>query len=372
MRTIRFILRKEFLQIFRNKAMLPIIFVMPLIQLLILANAATFEIKNITFEVVDFDQSSFSRELISKFSASNYFTLYKGSFSVKNSEDDFKRNKSKLILYIPKDFEKDFRTTGNAKIQMIINAEDGNAAVITQNYCANIIRQFNKNVIPEWQGYIQAENVPMIDLTYSNWFNPQLNYKTYMVPGILVILVTIIGMFLTGMNIAREKEIGTIEQLNVTPIKKYQFIIGKLLPFWIIGLFELAFGLLLARLVFNIPILGSIHLIFFTAIIYLLVVLGFGLFVSTVTETQQQSMFVAWFFMVVFILMGGVFTPIESMPSWAQTIAYFNPIAHFNKAIRMIMLKGSDLQDILPIILFLSVYAFSILTLAVWRYRKVS
>jgi len=372
MRTIRFILRKEFLQIFRNRAMIPIIFLLPLIQLLILANAATFEIKNITFEVVDFDQSSFSRELISKFSASNYFTLYKSSFSVRKSEDDFKRNKSKLIINIPKDFEKDFRTTGNAKIQIIINAEDGSAAVVIQNYCTNIIHQFNKNIIPEWQGSTQAGNVPMIDLTYSNWFNPQLNYKTYMVPGILVILVTIIGMFLTGMNIAREKEIGTIEQLNVTPIKKYQFIIGKLLPFWIIGLFELAFGLLLAKLVFDIPILGSIHLIFVVAIIYLFVVLGFGLFVSTVTETQQQSIFIAWFFMVVFILMGGVFTPVESMPSWAQTIAYFNPIAHFNKAIRMIMLKGSDLQDILPIIFFLSVYAFSILTLAVWRYRKVS
>jgi ABC-2 type transport system permease protein len=352
--------------------MLPIIFVLPLIQLLILANAATFEIKNISFNVIDFDQSSFSRELISKFSASNYFTLYESSFSAKNSEDDFKRNKSKLIIYIPKDFEKDFISTGNAKVQMIINAEDGSAAVIIQNYCINIIRRFNGGVIPEWGVYFQAKNVPVIDLTYSNWFNPQLNYKSYMVPGILVILVTIIGMLLTGMNIAREKEIGTIEQLNVTPIKKYQFITGKLLPFWIIGLVELSFGLLLGKLIFNIPILGSIPLIFFIASIYLFVVLGIGLLVSTVTETQQQAMFIAWFFMVIFILMGGIFTPIESMPSWAQTIAYFNPVAHFNKAIRMIMLKGSGLSDILQTIYFLFIYAGIILSLAVWRYRKVS
>jgi len=212
----------------------------------------------------------------------------------------------------------------------------------------------------------------MINTTYSNRFNPELDYKTYMVPGILVVLVTIIGMFLTGINIARKKEIGTIEQLNVTPIKKYQFIIGKLLPFWIIALLDLAFGLFLAKLIFNIPILGSVHLIFFVASIYLLAVLGIGLFVSTVTETQQQAMFISWFFMVVFILMGGIFTPVESMPSWAQAIAYFNPIAHFNRAIRMIMLKGSNLFDVQSIVYFLFVYAVIILSLAIWRYRKVS
>ena len=372
MRTIRFILKKEFLQIFRNKAMLPIIFIMPLIQLIILANAVTFEIKNITFNVVDFDQSSFSRELISKFTASNYFTLNNSSFSVENSEEDFKTNQSKLIIHIPQNFEKDFINNGNAKVQLIIKADDGSAAVIIQNYCTNIIRQFNTNIIPEWSGINTWNAPPMIDITYSNWYNPQLNYKTYMVPGILVVLVTIIGMFLTGMNIAREKEIGTIEQLNVTPIKKYQFIIGKLLPFWIIGLFELSFGLIFAKIIFDIPIIGSLPLIFLVAAIYLLAVLGIGLFVSTVTETQQQAMFIAWFFMVIFILMGGIFTPVESMPAWAQTVAFFNPIAHFNKALRMIMLKGSDLSDIQQTIYFLLIYAAVILSMSVWRYKKVS
>jgi ABC-2 type transport system permease protein len=352
--------------------MLPIIFVTPLIQLIILANAATFEIKNITFNVVDLDQSSFSRELISKFTASNYFTFNKTSFSVNKSEEDFRTNKSKLIIYIPKDFEKDFINTGNTKIQLIIKAEDGNAAVIIQNYSERIIRQFNSSIIPEWQGVNTWKIPPMINIAYSNWYNPRLNYKTYMVPGILVVLVTIVGMFLTGMNIAREKEIGTIEQLNVTPIKKYQFIIGKLMPFWIIALFELAFGLFVAKIIFNIPILGSILLIFFVASLYLFVVLGIGLFISTVTHTQQQAMFIAWFFMVVFILMGGIFTPIESMPTWAQNITFFNPLAHFSKAIRMIMLKGSDLIDVIQTIYFLLIYAAIILSLAVWRYRKVS
>lgn len=368
MRTIFIILKKEFLQIFRNKAMIPLIFFLPIIQLLILSNAATYEIKNIKFNVVDFDQSSFSRELISKFTASNYFVLNGVSFSVENSEENFKQNKSKLIIYIPRDFEKDFRREGKAKLQLVINAEDGSAAGIINNYASNIIRQFNVDVMVESE--IKPEPAPLINVTFANWYNPELNYKTYMVPGILVVLVTMIGAFLSGMNVVKEKEIGTIEQLNVSPIKKYQFIVGKLMPFWIIGMGELAFGLILGILIFKIPLLGSPLIIFALAAIYLFVVLGMGLLISTLTNTQQQAMFIAWFILVLFILMGGVFTPVESMPEWAQRIAYFNPIAQFNRAMRMIMLKGSGIRDVLPAFYFFTVYAAVMMSLAVWRYRK--
>lgn len=348
--------------------MIPLIFFMPVIQLLILSNAATYEIKNIKFNVVDFDQSHFSRELISKFTASNYFVLNDVSFSVENSEESFKKNQSKLIIHIPKDFEKDFRTTGLSEVQLDINAEDGSAAGIINNYALNIIRQFNLDNGKE--SSVIPEAVPVINVEYANWYNPELNYKTYMVPGILVVLVTMIGAFLSGMNVVKEKEIGTIEQLNVSPIKKYQFITGKLMPFWIIGIGELAFGLLLGIIVFNIPLLGNPLLIFMLASVYLFVVLGMGLLISTLTDTQQQAMFIAWFILVLFILMGGVFTPVESMPAWAQTIAYFNPIAQFNRAMRMIMLKGSGLKDILPTFYFFIIYANVMMSLAVWRYRK--
>lgn len=368
MRTILIILEKEFRQIFRNKAMIPLIFFMPVIQLLILSNAATYEIKNIKFNVVDFDQSHFSRELISKFTASNYFVLNDVSFSVENSQESFKKNQSKLIIHIPKDFEKNFRTEGLSEIQLVINAEDGSAAGIINNYAANIIRQFNVDMGIESQ--TKSEPIPLITINYSNWYNPELNYKTYMVPGILVVLVTMIGAFLSGMNVVKEKEIGTIEQLNVTPIKKYQFIIGKLLPFWIIGMGELMFGLILGILIFNIPLLGNPLFIIMLASVYLFVVLGMGLLISTLTDTQQQAMFVAWFFLVLFILMGGVFTPVESMPQWAQTIAFFNPIAQFNRAMRMIMLKGSGFKDVLPTLYFFIAYASVMMSLAVWRYRK--
>jgi len=372
MRTIKFILQKEFLQIFRNKFMIPIIFVMPLIQLLILANAATFEIRNINFAVVDLDNSSYSRELISKFSYNGYFILKDFRFSSEEALEGFKRNETKLILNIPHNFEKDFRVSGKIKIQLLINAEDMSAAGIINNYATNIIQNFNRDIIIDLVNYGEQKPVPVINVSFSNWYNPELNYKTYMVPGILVILVTMIGTFLTGMNIAREKEIGTIEQLNVTPIKKYQFIIGKLFPFWLIGIAELFFGMVLGLLLYDIPLLGSPLLILLLAAAYLLVVLGIGLLISTVTNTQQQAMFIAWFIMVLFILLGGIFTPVEYMPGWAKVIAFFNPIAHFNKAMRMIMLKGSGLKDVIQTLYIFIIYAVIILSLAVWRYRKVA
>jgi len=368
MKKIFIFLRKEFIQIFRNKAMMPIIFGIPILQLLILSNAATYEIRNIRFNFIDFDNSSFSRELISKFTSSDYFILNEVSYSIRESEESFKRNEARLIIYIPKDFEKNYRKDGKSEIQFIINAEDGSAAGVVNNYAGNILRQFNSDILVK--STVIPENTALINVYFSNWFNPELNYKTYMVPGILVLLVTIIGSFLSGMNVVREKEIGTIEQLNVTPVSKYHFIIGKLLPFWIIGMFELAFGLVLSIIVFKIPMLGSPLLIFMLASVYLVVILGMGLFISTLANTQQQAMFIAWFIMILFILLGGVFTPTESMPDWAQFIAFFNPVAQFIKAMRMIMLKGSGLKDILPVFYFFAIYGMIMMSLAVWRYRK--
>ena len=190
--------------------------------------------------------------------------------------------------------------------------------------------------------------------------------------GILVILVTLIGMLLTALNLVREKEMGTTEQINVTPIRKYQFIIAKLLPFWIIALFELGFGLVVGRLLYDLPVVGSLWLLFLFAAVYLFAVLGIGLFLSTISGTQQQMMFVAFFFMVTFILMSGVFTPTESMPGWAQQINVINPVAYFMRVIRMVLLKGSDFRDISRDFYSMIGYASVILTLAVTNYRKTT
>ncbi|MGB5387351.1 MAG: ABC transporter permease, partial [Eudoraea sp.] len=178
--------------------------------------------------------------------------------------------------------------------------------------------------------------------------------------------------FLSGMNIVREKEIGTLEQINVTPIRKSQFIIGKLFPFWIIGMGLLTLGLIIAKLIFNIPIVGSLVIMYAYTSIYIFVVLGIGLFISNFTDTQQQAMFISWFFMVIFILMSGLFTPIESMPQWAQLITEFNPIKYFVEVMRMVMLKGSSFADIIPQFLKTLLYAFVMNVLAVWSYKKTN
>ncbi|MFC2102064.1 ABC transporter permease [Bacteroidota bacterium] len=372
MRTILYIIQKEFIQVFRNKRMLPIIFVVPIIQLLILVNAATFEMKQIDMAVVDMDLSTSSRLLTSKFQGSPFYRIISAPFSYSEASVLMQKGDVDVILQIPYGFEKDLVKEKSTQVQLIVDAINGASAGLINAYSTNIIMDFNREILIEWLNPAELGGMRRIVTETSYWYNPKLNYTTYMVPGILVLLVTIIGLLLSGMNIVREKEIGTIEQINVTPIRKIEFIAGKLIPFWIIALFELAFGLVIGKLLFNIPIEGSLWLIFVSAGVYLFVILGFGLLISTMTNTQQQSMLVSFFFMVVFILMSGLFTAIESMPLWAQQVNLINPLAYFIKIMRMVMLKGSSFVDISNLFYSLAVYAVLIISLAIWRYRKVA
>jgi len=372
MRTILFLLQKEFIQIRRNKTMLPIIFVIPFIQLFILVHAATFEMKHIHVHVIDKDMSSVSRDMISKFSGSPLYEITNTSFSDKVGEEDIRKNKADLEIIIPEHFEKKLKTENSAKVQLVVNAINSAAAGLIYAYTSSIILDYNASIIKDWTNLPSNVQTSSIYTTSSYWYNPELNYKNYMVPGILVLLVTLIGMFLTGMNIVREKEIGTIEQINITPIKKHQFIIGKLLPFWIIAQFELAFGLTIGKILFNIPILGNLGVVFLFSSIYLLVVLGAGLVISTINNTQQQAMFISFFFMMIFIMMSGLFTPVESMPYWAQKINIINPVAYFIQVMRMVLIKGSGLMDVMRQLISISIFAVIMLTFAVRRYHKVS
>jgi len=209
-----------------------------------------------------------------------------------------------------------------------------------------------------------------IEIKSRHWFNPELDFKVYMVPGILVLLVSMIGWILTALNIVREKEIGTIEQINVTPVRKYQFLLGKLAPFWLIAMFELAFGLLLGRILFGVPIIGSVGLLFLFTAVYMLAPLGIGLLFSSLSNNQQQVMFLTFFFNLTFIMMSGLFTPVESMPNWAQYVNYLNPLAYFMPVIRMVLLKGSDFLDVLPNLIGIAIYSVVVLYLASLAYRK--
>jgi len=370
MRTILYLIQKEFIQIFRDKTMLPVIFIVPIVQLIVLVYAATFEMKHIEMVVVDNDLSTVSRKLISKIDGSPFFYVNNATFNIDEAENQITSDKADIILYIPAGFEKSLFKENYSTLQLQINAINATAAGLTNAYASNVIADFNKNIIAENINYIKVVPQKSLNINYSFWYNPELNYKIYMLPGILVILITLIGMFLTALNIVREKEMGTIEQINVTPIVKYQFIFGKLFPFWVIAMFELAFGLTIGKILFNIPMEGSLLLLFGFATVYLTVALGLGLFFSTLANSQQQVMFISFFFMLTFILMSGIFTPTESMPEWAHYFNIINPFAYFMRVIRMVLLKGSGFWDISKEIISLLIYGTIILSLAVWRYRK--
>ena len=371
MKSVLYLLQKEIIQIFRNKTMLPLIFLVPIVQLLVLAHAATFEMKNIELCIVDKDLSEESRLLSSKFQGSHFYKITEGTFSDTEIERRLYRGEADAVLIIPQNFSVDLENESKAEIQLLIDAVNSSSAGLINAYTSSVIADYQQEIIVR-KTSLAHESLNPLPVISRFWYNPELDYKTYMVPGILVILVTMIAIFLTAMNIVREKEIGTMEQINVTPIKKYAFIIGKLLPSLVIALFELAFGLLLGKLLFDIPIIGSIPLLFGFTTVYLLVVLSLGLLISTLSSNQQQVMFVTFFVMLLFILMSGIFTPTESMPEWAQKFNIFNPLAYFMRVIRMIMLKGSNFADVSTEFYHLLVYGLLMLGMAVWRYRKVA
>ena len=370
MRTLKFLLQKEFIQIFRDPSILRIIFIMPVIQLIILPFAANFEVKNINLSVIDNDHSTLSRRLVDKMTASGYFQLTDYSPSFNQAVKTFENDQADLILEIPHSFETHLVKDNSAQVLMTINSVNGVKAGLGGSYASSIIRDFNSDIRLQWLKMPSLKPQMAIDIVPRFWYNPDMSYKLYMVPGILVILVTMVGAFLASLNIVREKEIGTIEQLNVTPISKFHFLLGKLIPFWVIGMVVLAIGLGIARLVFGIIPVGSLGLIFGYAGVYLLAFLGFGLLISTLVDTQQQAMFLAFFFMIIFILLGGLYTNIDSMPYWAKVATKFNPAAYYIEVMRMIVLKGSGFQDIKSQFWAMCGFALFFNGLAIWNYRK--
>ncbi|HVX26202.1 MAG TPA: ABC transporter permease [Parafilimonas sp.] len=370
MRTLKFLLQKEFRQIFRDKSILRVIFMMPAMQLLVLPWAADYEVKNINLAVVDHDHSDYAQKLVSKITASNYFKLDKYTASYKDAMSEIEDDNADIILEIPNGFEKDLVKENASTLFLAANAVNGVKAGLGTQYLQTIIQNFNNDVRTQWIQLPKFNTQTSIDITYSDWFNPLMNYKFFMVPGILVMLVTMVGSFLAAMNIVKEKEIGTIEQINVTPIKKYHFILGKLIPFWILGLVILSIGLLIAFLAYGIIPAGSFFTIYVFAACYLLAVLGLGLLISTYSSTQQQAMLFSFFLMMIFVLLSGLYTPISSMPAWAQWTTKFNPVSYFIEVMRMVVLKGSNLADISRNIFIVLGFAVVLNVWAVISYRK--
>ena len=369
MRRLFYIIQKEFIQILGNKAMLPMMTVMPIIQLVVLSFAANSEVKNVNVALVDLDRSQFSRQLTGKLAAAERFTIVDAPLANRLADESLQAGDADVVLTIPPNFERDFLKGNGAELQLLVNAINGQAATVGAGYLSSVIRGYNQelrleNGLPPGRG-------PRISLASTNWYNPELNYKFFMVPGILGELVIVLVILLTAMNIVREREIGTIEQINVTPIRSWQFIIGKMVPFLCIGMFLLTVGLTAGKLIFDVPIEGRLTTVFAYCFVNLIAVLGIGLLISNLVETQQQAMLIAFFFVMVFILTSGLFTPIESMPDWAQLLTIPNPVAHFVEVMRKVLLKGSGLADIAWNFRVTAVMAVVFNGLAVLTYRKV-
>lgn len=380
MREILALAWAEVLHVVRDKATLAQVVMVPVVQLLVLSNAATFTIRETPTYVVDLDHTATSRGLLTRLTASGHFRITGASGSTDLGNDALLRDDASLVVVVPKDFEKSLVREGTAEVLLSVNAEKGSSAGIIQSYASDIMADYSRElgaelrpgvstvVAPERAGPLTG--VARIEGRVRSWYNPTLNYKHYMVPGILVALVTLISTLLSAQNIAREKEIGTLEQLNVTPITKGQFITAKLLPFWVLAMADLGIGLLIAWSVFGVPMRGSLLLLFAVAGIYLVVTLGVGLLISGRVDTQQQAMFVTFFIMMIYLLMSGLFTPVDSMPHWVQVAAELNPVKHFVSISRAILIKGAGLAEVARPLAILVVFAVGTFWLAVGQYTK--
>ncbi len=370
MKTIIVIIRKEFSQFFRDKANIRMLLVMPILQLILLPMAANYEVKNVKLCVIDHDHSTYVSQMIHKITSSGYIKLiaYETSYktAIKYLEDD----KADILLEIPAGFEKNLIRENEATISASVNAVNGPRASLGSQYLLSILRDFNQEIRTRWIQFPKFNPVPIIKTDYSYWYNPFMNYQYFMVPGILVILLTMVGANMSALNLVKEKEIGTIEQINVSPVKKHHFIIGKLIPYWIMGQVVLTIGLLVSYLVYGIVPLGSVGLIYIFSSVYLLAILGLGLLISTIANTQQQAMLISFFIMMVFVLLSGLYTSIDAMPQWSQYITKINPIAYFVQVMRMVIMKGSGINDILPHITAMAVMAVILISWAVGNYRK--
>jgi ABC transporter DrrB family efflux protein len=374
MRTVVFLVRKEFLQIFRDRTTVFQIFMIPVIQLLVLANAATFDVKQVAMLVVDEDRTTVSTGLVQRLEAGGQFRIVRQEPSDVGVDQALLDREVTAVLHIPRRFEEDLVRRGRAPVQLVLNAEEGATTGIIQSYANAILgsyaRELDRTLPVARHGSGAAFRVAPLDLRTQRWYNPTRNYKHWMVPALMVSLTTIIGLLLTAQNITRENELGTLEQLNVTPMTKLQFIAAKLIPFWILSLLIFSIGLAIGKLVFGIPMRGNLLLVYLAAAVYLIVVLGMGLGISTITRTQQQSMFVAFFFTLIFLLMSGLFTPVDSMPDWAQRVAEANPVKQFVAVMRAVLMRGAGLETVGRPILGLAAAGAAVLALAVMRYRK--
>ena len=369
---IRQMLIKEFIQVFRDPRMRAVIFIVPCMEVLVIGYAVNMDIRDIRTAVYDLDNTPASRELLARFSASGYFNVVARVDDDRRMQDLIDRSAVQIVLRINHGFAGDLEAGRTAAIQVLCDGTDSNTAGIAMSYVNRITSDYARQMLARRMQLARGAADPpvRIDLRSRAWFNENLESRNYFVPGVIVIVVSLVSLLLTSMAVVREKEIGTIEQIMVTPITPAEFILGKTLPFVLIAFVDVTLILLIGFFWFEVPLRGSIVLLYFSTGLYLLTMLGVGLFISTLSQTQQQAMMSTFLFFFPAMLLSGFSFPIANMPLVIQWLTYLNPVAYFLVVVRTIFLKGVGLSYLWPHLLALAAMGVATLVLAVRRFHK--
>lgn len=368
------LIKKEFIQIFRTKPMLGFIFVVPIVQTLLMGYAVTTEVTRLPTILCDQEHSRYSREFIQLLRQTEYFDVVELTSEYPRVRWALDEGTAAVGIVVPPDLTWQLRTGHSPAVQVVLDGSNSNTAMVALGYLQQIAAGYARRLGVEYTNDFityRTASPPVIPTPAPRvWYNPNFVNAYFMVPAIIGLILAFSTMILTAISIVREREVGTLEQLMVSPLKSYQIMLGKIVPFALLGFIEISIVLVLGKFYFQIPMRGSFALLFFVSFLMLLTTLGLGLFVSTVTQTQQQSMFMAWFILIFTILMSGFFFPIENMPSWLQRLSYLDPLRYYIFCLRGIFLKGAGLSDLLPKIGALTLYGLGIISFASLRFQK--
>lgn len=363
---------KEFIQLFRDPRMRAVLFIIPIIQILVFGYAVSTDVRHIRMAVYDLDRTPSSRELLARFEGSGYFDVVRRIHTEREIQATINAGESKAVLQINRGFSETLQRGGTARVQLILDGADSNTTSIILGYANHIASTFNERALVDRIGRttgarLETNPVAMVPRA---WFNPNLDSRYYFLPGVIAQLVMIISIILSSMAIVREREIGTMEQIMVAPIGRLEFILGKTVPFALVGFADVALISLVAVFWFRIPLQGNPPTLFFAAALYLMSTLGVGLLISTVSRTQQQAMMTAFFFVLPAILLSGFTYPIANMPLPIQWLTYLNPLRYFLVIIRGVFLKGTGFQALWPQMVGLALLGTGTLALAASRFKK--
>lgn len=362
---------KEFIQVLRDPRMKALIFVMPVIQLIMFGYAVTTDVDHIKTAVCDLDKSPQSRALIERFTASGYFTVVDNTDRPERLGELLDRGQATLGIQINRGFAEDLKSGRQAAIQTLVDGTDSNTGTVAMDYAQRITQEFSRaRAEPGELGQLAPPQTEPVELRSRAWFNPDLKSRDFNVPGVIAVVVLLISLLLTAMAIVREREIGTMEQLMVTPIRSFELILGKTLPFVLISFIDVLVVTAIGTNWFNVPIHGSLALLLFGAGLYLMSTIGIGLFISTISQTQQQALMSSFFFYLPAVLLSGFMFPISNMPEPAQWLTYLNPLRYFLVIIRDIFLKGSGWDILWPQFAALAVLGTALLTMSTLRFKK--